>query len=206
MNREWLAMVEHLKRIGVLKTREVEEAFKKVDRAEFVLEEKKHMAYFDTPLPMPRGQTTSAPHIIALMIEILEINKSHKVLEIGTGSGYQTAILSYLAKRVVTIEYFREIYEFAKQRLQKYANVLAICGDGSLGYEKEAPYDRIIVSCAAEKIPEKLIEQLKDGGLMAIPIEEDFVQHLWLIKKSEGRLDWKYQGEVDFVPLISGGK
>lgn len=200
-------LINHLKRMGYLKSERVIEAFEKVDRADFLSLDKKHLVYEDVPIPINQGQTTSAPHIIAYMIELLNINKKQKVLEVGTGTGYQAALLSLLARKVITIERIKSLYEISLKNLSKYKNVKVIHGDGSKGYEKEAPYDRIIVSCAAREIPEKLLEQLKDNGMMIIPIGEDYEvgywQNLWLIRKMKGRVEKKYCGEVSFVPLIS---
>ena len=161
----------------------------------------------DIPLPINCGQTTSQPSVIAKMIEKLEINKSCKVLEVGTGSGYQTAILSKLSRRVYTIER----YEILKKKAEKllfdngFRNVTCISGDGSLGIENQAPFDRILISAAAEDIPKILIYQLKYGGIMVLPVgmSKD-EQTLVKIRKDRSQIHYEEIFKVRFVPLLEG--
>lgn len=196
-------LVELLKRRGDIKSKKVEKAFLNVKRELFVPEEYEKYAYEDEPLPLKYGQTISAPHIVAIMTELLDVKRNHKVLEIGTGSGYQSAILSYMAKKVISIERIEDLVKFAKGNLKKAGikNVDVIHGNGFDGYEKEMPYDRIIVTACPEKIPEKLIKQLKMNGKMVIPLKEDYEQYLYVIEKRNG-LKMKRIIPVIFVPMI----
>src|SRR6188472_3811814 len=144
-------------------------------------------AYEDTPLPIPCGQTISQPTVVGLMTQALEVTKRCKVLEVGTGSGYQAAILSRLARRIYTIERHRRLARRSKDLFQKLAlhNVTVVHGDGSLGLPEQAPFDRIIVTAAAEDAPRVLIEQLREGGIMVLPVgQSDAVQKLIRIVKT----------------------
>ncbi|RLB07781.1 MAG: protein-L-isoaspartate O-methyltransferase [Deltaproteobacteria bacterium] len=180
------------------------EAMLKVKRHLFVPKDYRHLAYEDRPLPIGEGQTISQPYIVALMTYHLHIKPGDKVLEIGTGSGYQAAILAELAKEVYTIEIIEKLAEKAQERLKRlgYRNVWVKCGDGFFGWKEHAPYDAIIVTCAAPKIPEHLIEQLKEGGRMILPLGDDpFFQSLTLITKREGKIEKKQITAVVFVPM-----
>jgi protein-L-isoaspartate(D-aspartate) O-methyltransferase len=139
------------------------------------------------------------------MTELLELRGNEKVLEIGAGSGYQAAILSKLAKKVITIERVKELAERTKKLLREkgYKNVTVVHGDGTKGYSQEAPYDAIIITAAAEKIPEKLIEQLADNGRLVAPVGPSYDQELVRVKKRNGKLEEDYHGGVIFVPLIA---
>jgi len=180
------------------------EAMEKVPRHEFVPEEYRRFAYEDSPLPIGEGQTISQPYIVALMTECLGLKGGERVLEVGTGSGYQAAILSELVEEVYTIEILEPLAKRAEELLQKlgYRNVKVRCGDGYLGWEEYAPFDGIIVTCAPDHIPEPLIEQLAEGGRMVIPVgETPFNQVLKLIRKREGKLVVENVVPVRFVPM-----
>jgi protein-L-isoaspartate(D-aspartate) O-methyltransferase len=176
-----------------------------VPRNEFV--PKSHLSYaFDNgPLPIGHGQTISQPYIVALMTDLLELEAEHTVLEIGTGSGYQTAILSQLCKQVYTIEYVPQLADIARSRFEKlgYGNIESITGNGYDGWPEHAPFDAIIVTAAATHIPEPLLEQLKSGGRMVIPVgRAHMYQQLVLVTKdNEGELDMQEILGVAFVPM-----
>jgi len=180
---------------------------REIHREDFVPENMRESAYDDNPLPIGNGQTISQPYIVAEMTELLELRGNEKVLEIGAGSGYQAAILSKLVKRVITVERVKELAEKTGDLLQKkgYGNVEVVFGDGTKGYAKEAPYDAIIVTAAAEKIPKKLIEQLAEGGRLVAPVGPRYHQELIRIIKRNGKLEEDYHGGVIFVPLIGEG-
>ena len=195
-------MVEYqLKRRGI-SDKKVIDAFLKVEREKFVLPEMKDMAYDDTPLPIGEGQTISQPYIVALMTEALELEGNEKVLEIGTGSGYQAAILAEIGCEVYSVERIPSLAERAKKLLEKLGyNVKVKIGDGTLGWIEHAPYDRIIVTAAGPHIPKPLIEQLKDGGKLIMPVGNYFSQDLILLEKKGKNLIKKNLGGCQFVPL-----
>lgn len=182
------------------------DAFAKVPREEFVGEKYKSSAYDDGPLPIGSGQTISQPYIVALMIDSLNLNKDDKVLEIGTGSGYAAAVLAKIVNEVYTIEKIDRLAEKAKERFKKlnYTNISTKVGDGTLGWEENAPYDGIVVSAAAPHVPEALINQLAESGKIIIPVGEDGgVQRLKLIKKAkDGTVNEENLDYVRFVPLL----
>lgn len=188
--------------------RRVMDAMTHVPRHEFVPADMIHLAYQNEPLPIGFGQTISQPYIVALMTDMLGPQDSDVVLEIGTGCGYQTAVISELVKQVYTVEVIRQLGEQAKDRLTQlgYRNIEFRVGDGYSGWPEHAPYDAIIVTAAAEAIPEKLIEQLKPGGRMAIPVGTlHRGQTLLLVhKKESGTVDQKEILPVAFVPLTGG--
>ena len=189
-----------------IKSKEVEKAFLEVKREEFVPENIKNYAYIDSPLEIGNGQTISAPHMVAIMVEGLDIKKGQKILEIGAGSGYHAAIVSRLVGNkghVYSIERFTSLGENAKKNLEKtkIENVTIEIGDGSEGLQKYAPYDRIYVTCAAPDIPQPLIDQLKDPGQLLIPVGQHICE-LILLEKKEGKTTSKYLGGCAFVPLI----
>jgi len=180
-------------------------AIRKVRREKFIPESLRNRAYGNYPLPIGENQTISQPYIVALMTQALEIDKNDKVLEIGTGSGYQAAILAELARIVYTVERIPSLLDRARTNLysQGYDNIILVLGDGTQGLPEYAPYDKIIVTAAAPKIPEPLIEQLKGGGKMVIPVGDRFVQDLKLVEKAlNGRIYQKSLGGCRFVPLI----
>jgi len=176
-----------------------------IPRHLFVPKELEKEAYEDYPLPIGFNQTISQPYMVAVMTEYLELKEEDVVLEIGTGSGYQSAILAYLAKKVYTIEREEKLLERAKKILEKlgFDNIKYKCGDGSKGWMDYAPYDKIIVTAAAPKIPEPLIEQLKNNGIIVIPVGSRWIQELVVAKKDEkGNLKIEEKFECAFVPLI----
>ncbi len=184
----------------------VYKAIAKVPRHLFVPQRYRIEAYVDTPLPIGFGQTISAPHMVAIMCDLLDLKRGEKVLEIGTGCGYHAAVVAEIVGKegkVITIERIPELAEMAKTNLNAlgYDNVIVIVGDGSKGYEPEAPYDKIYVTAAAPDIPKPLLEQLKPGGKMVIPVG-DSIQWLYVVEKDEkGEVrKWNW-GSVRFVPL-----
>lgn len=182
-------------------------AMASVPRHEFVPPGEEAYAYINNALPIGHGQTISQPYIVALMTDLLDPQPDHSVLEIGTGSGYQAAILSELVRRVYSIEVIPELALEASERLQRlgYRNVSVKSGDGNAGWLEHAPYDGIIVTAAAARVPEVLLAQLRNGGRMVIPIGEDGSQQLVLIAKSaSGALSERSILPVAFVPLIGG--
>lgn len=179
----------------------------KVPREDFILKEHKDYAYADEPLPILKNQTISQPTTVALMTQALEPKKGQKILEIGTGSGYQAAILSEIVGskgRIITIERIYELFEYAKDKLKDYSNIEIILGDGSKGYEKEAPYDRIIVTAAAPNVPDPLFDQLKENGILLVPVGGGlfFGQKMLKVKKVKGKQEIENLGSFVFVPLI----
>lgn len=161
------------------------------------------LAYYDGPLPIGEGQTISQPFIVALMTELLELKGNEKVLEIGTGSGYQAAVLSQLVDTCYTIELLKDLADSADARLKRlgYKNAVVKCDDGYKGWEEHAPFDCIIITAAPEEIPQKLVEQLKVGGRMVVPVGK-YYQELVLITKTENGLTKKAIIPVRFVPMV----
>ncbi|EHP84876.1 protein-L-isoaspartate O-methyltransferase [Methanotorris formicicus] len=199
-------IIETLIHEGYIKNKKVAEALLKVPRHEFVPEHLKEYAYVDTPLEIGFGQTISAIHMVAMMCDILDLEEGQKILEVGTGCGYHAAVTAELVGKdglVVTVERFPELAKKAEETLRRlgYNNVVVICGDGTLGYEPLAPYDRIYATAAGPKVPRPLIEQLKDGGKLLMPVGR-YIQHLILIEKKDGKIIEKDFGEVSFVPLV----
>lgn len=190
-----------------LKDASVLESMAWVPREEFVPEPYRTKAYEDHPLPIGEGQTISQPYIVAVTLAALELSPSSKVLEVGTGSGYQTAVLSRLACRVYSIERHEELAAQARATLERlgYRNVEVITGDGALGLAQLAPYDAIVVSAAAPQIPQALLEQLSEGGRMVIPVGSPEIQQLQLVSKVNGKLRMKVLENCRFVPLVSNG-
>lgn len=198
-----MALVEHLRRQGI-KDEAVLKAMLKVPRHLFVPESHRHLSYEDMALPIGEGQTISQPFVVAFMTQALELKPTDKVLEIGTGSGYQAAILAELAKEVYTIEIIPTLAKRAEETLQKlgYKNVKIKVGDGYFGWKEHAPFDAIIVTCAPEDVPQPLIEQLKDGGRMVIPVGKRYVQQLYVLRKEGGKVVKKAVLDVLFVPML----
>jgi protein-L-isoaspartate(D-aspartate) O-methyltransferase len=200
-----LAMVESQIMERGIKDRSVIEAMMAVPRHKFVSENYLNRAYDDSPLPIGYGQTISQPYIVAYMTEILNLNKNRRVLEVGTGSGYQAAILSPIVKQVYTIEIIPELAKSAATRLKDlgYHNVEVAIGDGYFGWNKYAPFDAIIVTAATGHIPPPLIEQLKNNGRMVIPVGGSFlIQNLILVTKDkDGNVTTRNLIPVRFVPL-----
>jgi len=187
-----------------IKNERVLEAFLKVERHKFVPAELWESAYADYPLPIGEGQTISQPYIVALMTEELDLSGSEKVLEIGTGSGYQAAILAELAGEVYSIERFAGLARRAEDALVSlgYANVKIKVGDGTLGWEEFAPFDRIIITAASPRVPLPLAEQLKEGGKLILPLGEGFGQVLTLVEKKRDKLESTQICGCVFVPLV----
>ncbi|MBS3733251.1 MAG: protein-L-isoaspartate(D-aspartate) O-methyltransferase [Desulfobacterales bacterium] len=183
---------------------EILKAFEKVQRHRFVPDRLQQFAYADRPLPIGEGQTISQPYIVAVMTRALELKKTDRVLEIGTGSGYQAAIIAELCDRVYTIEIIESLAETARKTLSGlgYENVHVKIGDGFKGWPEHAPFDAIIVTCAPTEIPEPLKEQLAEGGRMVIPVGKSSDQQLVLLEKQEGDLLKKEILPVLFVPMV----
>ncbi|MEW6096625.1 MAG: protein-L-isoaspartate(D-aspartate) O-methyltransferase [bacterium] len=195
---------EQIIRRGIIDERVIE-AMLKIPREMFVEEALQQKAYCDYPLPIGCGQTISQPFMVALMTQHLKLSGSERVLEIGTGSGYQAAILAELAQKVYTIERVKFLYEKAQKILLenlRYKNIVTILGDGSLGVPNFAPFDRIIVTAAAPEIPKSLTDQLTDNGILVIPKGDKFFQSLLIVTKKDSKLLTKDVGGCVFVPLI----
>ncbi len=198
------AMVEHqIKGRGIRNAR-VLDAMMNVPRHKFVPEEYRNFSYDDRPLPIGFGQTISQPYIVAYMTGILNPEPDQKILEIGTGSGYQAAILSRLYKNVYTIEIIDSLGKRAEKEFEQlgYKNIYVKIGDGYQGWKNYAPFDAIIVTCAPENIPQPLVEQLAEGGKMVIPIGLQYHQVLYLLEKKEGKIRSTATLPVLFVPMI----
>ena len=179
-------------------------AFYKVEREKFVPSELRKDAYKDFPLSIGEGQTISQPYMVALMTQSLELKGDEKILEIGTGSGYQTAILAELDREVYSVERMRALAERARKLLEKleYSNVKILLGDGTLGWEESSPYDRILVTAGAREIPQPLTDQLEEGGVMVIPVGNSYSQDLEVVRKRKGHVKTVTVEKCVFVPLI----
>jgi protein-L-isoaspartate(D-aspartate) O-methyltransferase len=196
-------MVEQQLKSRGIKDERVLTAMAKVPREEFVPANERRDAYGDGPLPIGYDQTISQPYIVAFMTEQLRLKSADRLLEIGSGSGYQAAVLSELVADVYTVEIVEPLAETAKATLQRlgYQNVHLKVGDGYLGWPEEAPFDAIIVTCAPDKVPQAFVDQLKDGGRMVIPVGERFAQQLYLLEKKNGQLKESATLPVRFVPM-----
>ena len=182
-------------------------AMEEVPREEFVDTGFEDTAYADQALPIACGQTISQPYVVAYMTAMLELRHEHRVLEIGTGSGYQAAVLSRIARSVVSIERFRTLADTARARLRKlgYDNVEVLLGDGLNGEPMRAPYDRIVVTAAAESVPKALVDQLADGGILLLPLGPHAgTQTLVRLRKQGGEVKREDLIAVRFVPLLAG--
>jgi len=175
-----------------------------VPRHKFVLKEYESMAYQDTPLPIGEGQTISQPYIVALMTESLDLRGEEKVLEIGTGSGYQSAILAELAKEVYSLERFENLKMNAEAALKElgYTNIKLRSGDGTLGWPEQAPFDSIIITAASRVVPSPLIEQLREGGKLILPLGGSLSQVLTLFEKKKDSFEPRQICDCVFVPLV----
>ena len=191
-----------IERRGV-KDEQVLNAMRNVPRHKFVPTSLKEYAYRDQPLPIGANQTISQPYIVAYMTEALEPSKEDKVLEIGTGSAYQAAVLAEIVNEVYTIEIIPELAEQAQKQLQqmKYSNVHVRCADGYKGWPEEAPFDGIIVTAAPDHIPQPLIEQLKPGGRMIIPVGSGYQELILITKSDDGKIKKQTLLPVRFVPM-----
>ena len=197
-------MVERQLKSRGIKDDRVLAAMAKVPREEFVPADERGDAYQDGPLPIGYDQTISQPYIVAFMTEQLRLRPSDRLLEIGSGSGYQAAVLAELVTDVYTIEIVEPLAKTAEATLQRlgYKNVHLRVGDGYQGWPEEAPFDAIIVTCAPDKVPSPLVDQLKDDGRMVIPVGERFAQHLYLLEKKNGQLKESATLPVRFVPMV----
>lgn len=207
-------LIQTLKEEGIIHSPEVESAMKIVPREMFLPENVKANAYVDTPLPIGYGQTISAPHMVAMMAEALELRVGHKILEVGSGCGYHAAVLAEIVApktaekkgHIYTIEIVSELFAFARKNLESNGyvdRVIAILGDGSVGYPDHAPYDRILVTAAAPKIPKVLVDELKTEGILIIPVGGVyFDQELIKVRKESGtKITTHSLYSVAFVPL-----
>lgn len=191
---------------GVTDTR-VLTAMERVDRAVFVRGIFSERAYEDMPLPISCGQTISQPSIVGIMTQALNVSPRDKVLEIGTGSGYQAAILSHLARRVYTIDRYRRLVAQAQAifTAQDITNITTFTADGSYGFAEQAPFDKILLTAAAEDPPGPLLQQLRVGGIMVLPVgRSDAVQSLIRVTRLEAGFDYEELRPVRFVPLLEG--
>ncbi len=201
-----MAFLYALRSRGVTDTR-VLSAMEKIDRGAFVKGVFADRAYEDMPLPIACGQTISQPSVVGLMTQALHVTGRDKVLEVGTGSGYQAAVLSQLARRVYTVDRHRRLVSAAKEafELLGLTNITAVTADGSRGYPEQAPFDRILVTAAAEDPPGPLLAQLRVGGIMVLPVgQSDTVQSLIKVTRTETGYDYHELRPVRFVPLIEG--
>jgi protein-L-isoaspartate(D-aspartate) O-methyltransferase len=187
-----------------VKDKLVIDAMLTVPRHLFVPKSSQTIAYIDSPLPIGKGQTISQPYIVAFMTELLELKGNEKVLEVGTGSGYQAAILGEIVKKVYTIEIICELAQTAEKRLKElgYKNIQVRCGDGYIGWEEYAPFDRIIVTAAPDHIPQPLIKQLKNNGRMVIPVGAFWQELILITKDKNGKIKKSSTIPVRFVPLV----
>lgn len=182
-------------------------AMEKIDRGPFVRGLFAERAYEDMPLPIACGQTISQPSVVGLMTQALQVHPRDKVLEVGTGSGYQAAILSQLARRVYTVDRYRRLVREARALFDEMelTNITALLGDGSFGLPDQAPFDRILVTAAAEDPPGPLLAQLRVGGIMVLPVgQSDAVQSLIKVTRLETGFDYEELRPVRFVPLVEG--
>jgi protein-L-isoaspartate(D-aspartate) O-methyltransferase len=201
-----IRLIMALRRSGIVDTA-VLNAVERIPREDFVPEAFHDQSYEDKALPIGQGQTISQPQIVAMMTQALELTTRHKVLEIGTGSGYQAAVLSRLARRVYTVERHRPLLQEAEQRFAKLRihNITSIAGDGMKGWPAQAPFDRIIITAAAAELPETLLAQLAVGGIMVLPIgPERGDQELFKLRRTEAGFESDKLCDVRFVPLLPG--
>jgi len=200
------SLIDGLRDLGILYDEAVEAAMRRVDRMAFVDRRYRREAYYDRPLPTDFGQTISAPHMVAIMTQHLSVMPGMKVLEIGAGSGYQAAVLSEIVGmdgEVHAVERLPELASAAKQSLAAYSNVKVHVGNGVLGLRSEAPFDRIIVSAAAQLVPPALLDQLAEGGRMVIPLGHGAAQRLTLVEKMAGHAKkTDLECTCVFVPLV----
>ena len=199
-------LVTTLCREGYIKTESVKQAFLSVPREVFIPTFLKRYAYVDTPLNIGNGQTISAPHMVAIMCEALDIGKGHNILEIGSGSGYHAAMVAQLVGKtgkVYSIERFKSLAKTARENLEQIGckNVFIEIGDGSCGFPSHQPYDRIYVTCAAPSIPKPLIEQLNEPGKLLIPLGNMYCE-LTLVEKEKQKQSMRQLGGCVFVPLV----
>ena len=199
-------LVNYLKNSRFLNDKKVEDAFRNIPRHEFVPLSELDYAYYNEPLPIKKNQTISQPAVVSRMTEWLDVRQGQKVLEIGTGSGWQTAILSYLVGQgiVYSVDIKPELVKFAQENLEKLGinNVQIILNDGSIGYSKASPYDRIMITAACTEIPLPLLDQLADGGLLIAPVGDSSQSLVLLQKTRKGITEIKNESHYVFVPLL----
>ena len=198
-------LIDHLRK--EVPDERVIQAMERVPREAFVPEESKHLAYDDVPVPIGEGQTISQPYIVALMVRGLELRRTDKVMEIGTGSGYQAAILAVLAQKVITVERLDSLAASARERLASlgFADVEVVLAEKRLGWEKDTPYDAIIVAAGAPKLPRELMEQMAVGGRLVIPVGSKESQELMKVSRSADSYAVQTMGACRFVPLVGEG-
>jgi len=202
-------LVKHLVRWGYLRKQDIIDAFKKVPRHEFIPENIRDYSYADQPLSIGHGQTISAPSMIAIMLESLDLNMGLKVLEVGTGSGYNAALIAEVVGKkggVFSIERIDELAEFGRANLKRtgYGWVQVVVGDGTCGYKKEAPWDRILVTACAPELPKPLVEQMKIGGKLGAPVGQHYMFQTWVVAEKHDKGEFKFdeRGGCSFVPLV----
>jgi len=201
-----IRLIMELRRNGII-DKEILAALERVPREDFVPQTFSDQAYEDTALPIGCGQTISQPLIVGMMTQALKVGDRMKVLEIGTGSGYQTAVLTHLARRVYSIERHKDLLKEAERRLTRLgrSNWTTRAGDGYKGWPEQAPFDRILLTAAAEDIPQALIDQLAEGGIMVAPIgRQNDVQTLVRLTKKDGAIEREELTQVRFVPMVPG--
>jgi protein-L-isoaspartate(D-aspartate) O-methyltransferase len=212
MNISYDKQLEHMVESQIeargIRDPEIIRVFKKVPRHLFVPEAYRGFAFDDGPVSIGEGQTISQPYIVAYMTDLLELKKEDKVLEIGTGSGYQTAILAELAREVYTVEIRENLSKKAQRILKKlgYQNIYFRVGDGFEGWIEYAPYDKIILTAAPREIPENLFDQLKRDGIMVLPVGPSFLQYIYRIKKSDAGIQKEKLLAVRFVEMVKGNE
>lgn len=197
-------MAKTIKEVYGLRDQKVLSAIVKVPREEFVDENDRHLAYGDNPIPIGFGQTISQPYTVAFMTHLLGLRGNEKVLEIGTGSGYQAAILSLLTKKVYTIERIEELAKSAKERLSKlgFKNIEIRAGAGEFGWKEKAPFDAIMVTAGVEGVPQELFDQLKEGGVLVAPVGEGPDKVMTKFIKKKNKISKEEFGVFHFVPLV----
>lgn len=196
-------LIEHMRETGI-RDLDVLHAFDAVPRHEFLPQAVWHRAYDDAPVPIGFGQTASQPSLQALYMQLLQLEPKDKVLEIGTGCGFQTAVLAQLVERVYSVERIRELSVRARAALDRLrlSNVALLVGDGTVGWSRYAPYDAILVAAAAPSVPEPLVAQLNEGGRMLVPVGDRSVQRLLLVRRSAEGYEQEEVLDCTFVPLL----
>lgn len=200
-----IRLILDLRRGGIV-DRRVLSAMERIPREAFVPQALRHQAYENVALPIGHQQTISQPLVVGRMTQALDVGDRHRVLEVGTGSGYQAAVLSYLCRRLYSIERHRPLMQEAEERLRelRISNVTTKLGDGSQGWPEQAPFDRILVTAAADSLPGVLIDQLVDGGIMVLPLKEGRdIQRLMRLTRTGDDIQTEQLDEVRFVPLVS---
>jgi protein-L-isoaspartate(D-aspartate) O-methyltransferase len=205
LEEDRIALIMELRRDGIMDTR-VLSAIERVPRETFVPDALRAQAYANTALPISSGQTISQPYVVAYMTQLLELGERMKVLEVGTGSGYQAAVLSRLCRRVYTIERHRNLLAEAEARFKAMGlhNITTRYGDGYKGWPEQAPFDRIIVTAAAREVPEALRQQLADGGILVLPVGDRQAQEIWQVRRHGDEFRTERLLPVRFVPLVEG--